>query len=76
MDLVPQMSLTDIALINGLNPVVCGQPVACFCPSGVTIDEVDEHRYDLINVTNQLTSCISFPGEQSEQSVDKYSRDN
>ena len=67
MDLAPQMSLADIALINGLNAVVCGEPVARFCPSGVAVDEVDEHRYDLINVTNQLTSCISFPGEQKSE---------
>jgi hypothetical protein len=59
--------LTDIASINGLNAVICGESVARFCPSGVAIDEVDEHRYDLINVTDQLTSCISFPGEQESE---------
>lgn len=51
-------------LINGLNTVICGEPVARFRPSGAAIDEVGEHRYDLINVANQLTSCVSFPGEQ------------
>jgi hypothetical protein len=67
MDLVPQISLTDIALINGLNAVICGEPVACFCPSGVAIDEVDEHRYNLINVTDQLTSLYLVPWRTRER---------
>jgi hypothetical protein len=54
-----QHSYSD--LINGLNPVICGENLARFRPFDGTVDEVNQNRDDLINIADQLSGRVAFP---------------
>jgi hypothetical protein len=51
---VPYLTHTVLLfrLINGLNAVICGERFARVCPISGTIDQVNEHRDDFINITD------------------------
>ena len=63
MDAAPQKChiLLLFRLINSLNAVICGEQFARVCPISGAIDQVNEHRDDPINITDQLSGCVAFP---------------
>jgi len=50
-----------LRLINSLNAVICGEQFARVYPISGTINQVNEHRDDFINITDQLSGCVAFP---------------
>ena len=67
IDLVPPKSTTFLTqllrLINGLNAVICGKNFARFRPIDGTVDEVNQHRDDFINIADQLSGRVAFPSK-------------
>jgi hypothetical protein len=48
-------------LINSLNAVICGEQFARVFPMSSTVDEVNKHSDDSINITDQLSGRVAFP---------------
>ena len=60
---VPHFLTQLLRLINGLNAVICGENLARFRPINGTVDQVNQHRDDFINIADQLSGRVAFPSK-------------